>query len=155
MCKFCLVGHLKVGSVGRPEILIFSTLPTLPNGIYHLNTMIKFIAILPLSDSNYLWPPSHPIKLLHLIFNQSESDKPILSNPAVSDVWPVYVAHAKCWKMVLWLTKDFLDDPSGALTSQKPCLYIIKQSLLCYQYTCTFKSNQINYYWCENMIFFG
>ncbi len=42
---------------------------------------IKFIPI-----KLFMNPTPLPIELLHLIFNQSKSDKPILSNPAVSDL---------------------------------------------------------------------
>ncbi len=34
-----------------------------------------------------------PLELLHLIFSQSESDKPILSNHNVSDLWPADAAR--------------------------------------------------------------
>ncbi len=53
MGKFCLVGHLKVGSVGWLEIFIFSTLPTPPNQSYPSNQInnppIQFIMMLPQS----------------------------------------------------------------------------------------------------------
>ncbi len=70
-------------SVEQAEIFIFSILPTPPNEIYHLNTPNEIYCNPP----PYLWPPSFPIELLHLIFKQSESDKPILRYPAVSDLW--------------------------------------------------------------------
>ncbi len=104
MGKFCLVGCLRVGPVGQPEIFIFSILPTPPDQIYPSTPPIQFIATPP--PIQIIWPPPLQLKLLHLIFSQSESDKPILSNPAVTVLWPADIACAKWRKMVTWLTKD-------------------------------------------------
>ncbi len=79
-------GKVSRATVNRHFFLICQHLP------------IKFIPSTP--QSNLLCPPPYqimnpirlPIELLHLIFNQSESDKPILSNLAVSDHWSVDVA---------------------------------------------------------------
>ncbi len=78
----------------------------------------------------FMNPRPFPIELLHLIFNQPESDKPILSNPAVSDLWPAAITHATWWKMVMWPTKDCWIVHLITQTDKKIFLYIIKQSLL-------------------------
>ncbi len=73
---------------------------------------IKFIPQHPQSNllqspySNYLWPPPLPLKLLHLNFKKSQSDKPILSNHSVSDLSPADVIRAKWKKVGTWLMKD-------------------------------------------------
>ncbi len=122
--EFCLVGHLKVGSVRRLEIFIFSTWPIPPNQMYPLNQIYcnaplppieSFMTPLPSQSNYYIW----------FLTNQ-ESDKPILSNTAVSDLWPAAVTCAKWWKMVMWLMKDCWI----VQTDQKPCLYITKQSFV-------------------------
>ncbi len=55
--EFCLVGHLKIGSVGWPEFFIFSILPTSPDRIYPSTPPIKFIATPPHPEIEIIYDP--------------------------------------------------------------------------------------------------
>ncbi len=126
-----LLGWTLEGRVGRATgNLHFFYFANTSYGIYHLNTPDQIFCNPTTPQFKLFMNPPLTMELLHLSFNQSsELDKPILSNPAVSYLWPVDVARAKCRKWSCDWPKIFRWS-IWALTGQKPCLYITKQSFL-------------------------
>ncbi len=126
MGKFCLVGHLKVGSVGRPEIFIFLFCWPLP---------IEFIPQHP--QSNLLQPPP-PIQIIYNHLHSHSNyyiwflTNEIQTNPfwlilllVTFDLLILHMQNDEKWSLAWWKIVEW---SIWTLTAQKPCLHIIKQS---------------------------